>query len=103
MKNQSGKGVNVYFQPNAWLHQEEKLDKSVLLLDNLKGQMQDDFKDAVTGVKGLLWYGLPGATDLWQSVDAGYAAALKALIGVAHREWLDTDNHSDRWFGNEEP
>ena len=65
--------------------------------------MQDNFKDAVAGAKGLLWYGLPGATDLWQPVDTGYAATLKALIAVEHRKWLDTDNHSDRWFSNEEP
>ena len=118
-KSEWHKGVNVYFQPNAWLDQnvckswcdeilvsfvkEQKLDKFVLLLDNLKGHMQDDFKDAVAGAKGLLWYGLPGATDLWQPVDTGYAATLKALIAVKHRKWLDTDNPSDRWFGNEEP
>ena len=82
---------------------KQNLDKFGLLLDNLKGQMQDNFKDAVAGAKGLLWYGLPGATDLWQPVDTGYAATLKALIAVEHRKWLDTDNHSDRSFSNEEP
>ena len=82
---------------------EQNLNKFVFLLDNLKGQMCDDFKDAVAGAKGLLWYGLPGATNLWQAVDASYTATLKALIAVKHSKWLDTDNHSDRWFGNEEP
>ena len=82
---------------------DQKLDKFVLLLDNLKGQMQNDFKDSVAGSKGLLWYGLPGATDLWQPVDAGYAATLKALIAIEHRKWLDTDDHADKWFSNEEP
>ena len=65
--------------------------------------MQDDFKDAVTGAKGLFWYGVSSATDLWQPVDSGYAATLKALIAVEHRKRLDTDNHSDKWFSNEEP
>lgn len=113
------KEVDVFFQPNAWLDQnvckkwcdesllpfvkEQKLDRFVLLLDNLKGQMQDDFKDSVSKAHGLLWYGLPGATNLWQPVDAGYAASLNALIAIEHRQWLDTDNHSERWFGNEEP
>ena len=55
--------------------------------------MQDDFKDAVAGAKGFLLYGLLGATDLWQPVDTGYAATLKALIAVEHRKWLDTGNH----------
>ena len=115
-KSEWHKGVNVYFQPNAWLDQNVcmswcdetplpfvKEHKFVLLLDNLKGQMQDNFKDAVAGAKGLLWHGVPGANDLWQPVDAGYAATRKALIAVVHRTWLDTDNHSDRWLGNEEP
>ena len=56
----------------------------------------------MAGAKGLLWYGLPGATYLWQPVDAGYAATLKALIVVKHGKWLDIDNHSDRRFDNEE-
>ena len=81
MKNQSGTKVSMYkFQPNAWLDQnvykswcdetllpfvkEQKLDKFILLLDSLKGKMQGDFKH-VDGSKGLPWYGLPGATDLW--------------------------------------
>ena len=38
---------------------EQGLSKFVLLLHNLKGKMQDDFKDAVAGANGLLWYGLP--------------------------------------------
>ena len=37
------------------------------------------------------------------SVDAGYAASLKALIAIEHQKWLDIDNNSDRWFGNEQP
>ena len=118
-KSEWHKGVDVYFQPNAWLDQnvykswcdetllsfvkEQKIDKLVLLLDSLKGQMQDDFKHAVAGAKELLWHALPGATDLWQPVDVGYTTTLKALIAVEHRNWLDTDNHADRWFGNVEP
>ena len=43
---------------------EQGLSKFVLLLDNLKGQMQDHSKDAVAGANGLLWYGLSSATDL---------------------------------------
>ena len=65
--------------------------------------MQDHFKDAVAGAKELLWYGLPGATDLWQPVDVGCTTTLRALIAIEHRKWLDTDNHADRWFGNVEP
>ena len=102
------KSVNVYFQPNAWLDQnvcnswcdqtllplinEQKLHKFALLLGNLKGQMQDNFKDNVVGAKGLHPYGLPGATELWQPFDTEYAATLNALIAAEHGKWLDTDN-----------
>ena len=34
----------------------QNLCKFVLLLDNLKVQMQDDFKDSVSSIDGLLWY-----------------------------------------------
>ena len=104
--------VDVYFQENAWLDQkvclewckktladfvtEEGLEKFVLLLDNLKGQMQDDFKVDIRSRNGLLWYGLPDATDLWQPVDAEFAACLKALISIIQREWLDFDENADR-------
>ena len=60
--------VDVYFQTNAWMDQrvckrwcdktllpfikEQGLSKFVILLENLKGQMQDDFKDAVADANG---------------------------------------------------
>ena len=31
------------------------------------------------------------------------SVSLKALIASEHRKWLDIDNNSDRWFGNEQP
>ena len=102
--------INEDIYGNSWCDKkllpfvkEQNLEKFVLLLDNLKEQIQDDFKDPAAGAEGLVWYGRPGATDLSQPVDAGYVATLKALIAVEHRKWLDTNNHSDRWFGNEEP
>ena len=55
-----------------------RLSKIVLLLDNLKGQIQKDFRTAVFSANGLFWYGLSDATDLWQPVDAGYAFCLKS-------------------------
>ena len=40
------------------------LSKFVLLLDNLKGQIQDDFKQSLSSINSPLLYGLPDATDL---------------------------------------
>ena len=38
---------------------------------------KDDFKESVFSINGLLRYNLPDGTDLWQPVDAGYAALLQ--------------------------
>ena len=97
--------VDVFFQQNMWLDQyvyiewckktylpfvtERDLSKFVLLLDNVEGKMQDDSKESVSSINGLLWYGLPDRTDLWQPVDPGYAACLNSLTANEHRKWLD--------------
>ena len=68
--------------------QEEEI-KKYLLLDNLEVHKQSEFKKAVHDDSGLVWFGLPNGTDLWQPVDAGFALVLKARIGIEHRDWLD--------------
>ena len=65
----------------------------VLFLDNLNSQTSDEFKEAVANLDGVCWYGVPGATDIWQPVDAGYAELLKVKIRQEHYNWLD------KWYG----
>jgi len=111
--------IDVYFQPNTWMDtnvnlqwtdktlepfvKEQKLERYVLLLDNLEAHCADDFKTAVSDQNGLVWYGLPDGIDLWQPVDAGYAQVLKSLISKEHQDWLDRDDNADRWFQNDNP
>ena len=38
-------------------------------------------------------------TDIWQSIDAGYAQLLKVLIKQAFFNWLDDDDNIDKWYG----
>lgn len=76
-------------------------DRFVLFCDNLTGQVADQFKEAVSKLGGVVWYGLPGATDFWQPVDAGYAQLLKTLIGQAQRRWLDDDDNAEKWYGHD--
>ena len=109
------KDVDVYFQDNAWadtkfsvkwaektlLDAVEDVDRFSLFCDNLTGQTADEFKDAVSKLIGVCWYGLPNATDLWQVIDAGYAELLKVLIGQAQHAWLDDDQIADLWYGQE--
>lgn len=49
-----------------------------------------------------MWYGLPNAIDLWQTVDAGYGKMLKTLMEKEHHKWLADDEHADRWYENEQ-
>ena len=58
--------------------------------------MQDDFKESVSSINGLLWYGLPDGNDLWQPAHAGYAACLYSLTAIEHRKWLDIENNAKR-------
>ena len=112
------KGVDVYFQSNAWADTKfccdwvNKTLKSgcesakdgdkefVLLCDNLVGQVSDEFKQAVRKINGIVHYGPPGATDIWQPVDAGYGKMLKTLVTHEQNDWLQLDENYDLWIGN---
>ena len=109
------KDVDVYFQPNAWADTEfskkwakktlsrcvKDLKRFVLFADNLTAQTSDAFKESVAIMKGVVWFGLANATDLWQVVDAGYAQLLKTLIDQAFHAWLDDDENASLWYGQE--
>ena len=107
--------VDVFWQENAWADTKfsvdwvnstlkssvEDLDRHVLYVDNLTAQQTDNFKDAVSDLSGVAWYGLKNATDLWQVVDAGIAQTLKVLSGHNYQKWLDEGDNVDSWFGHE--
>ena len=96
--------MDVYFQKNAWADTgfcvkwaKSTLKPSVegrfvLFLDNLEGQIAEEFKKEVANAGGVCWYGLPGATDIWQPVDAGYAELVKVKVRQAHYKWHGEDN-----------
>ena len=79
----------------------ENLQKYVLFVDNLTAQQTDDFKKAVSNIKGVVWYGLKNATGLWQVIDAGIAQTLKVLIGHNYQKWLGEVDNVDIWFGHQ--
>lgn len=107
--------VDVYFQENAWADSKfclewcEKtlkpavadLDRFLLYCDNLQAQVQPAFKSAIHDIKGLVWYGIANATDIWQPVDAGYAQLLKRFIGQEQHKWLCEGDNIDRWLEND--
>ena len=108
--------VDVDFQKNAWADTKYPCDwvnktlkpaitegeEFVLLCDNLTAQTSEDFKSAVKNINGIVWYGLPGATDIWQPVDAGYGWLLKKLTAKAQNDWLELEENLDTWMGNNE-
>ena len=75
-------------------------NRFVLPCDNLSAQISTEFKEAVSDLDGVVWFGLPNATDLWQPVDAGYAELLKVFMKQQHHKWFDSDDNADRWYGS---
>ena len=104
--------VDVLWQENAWadttvsvnwvnITLKPVVENLVLFVDNLTAQQTDNFKKAVSDLKGVVWYGLKNATDLWQVVDAGIAQTLKVLTGHNYQKWLDEGDNVDIWFGHQ--
>ena len=105
--------IDVYFQPNAWADggvctewAKRTLKPAVqgkhhfvLFCDNLEGQKNLKFKDAVLSCGGTVWYGLASATDIWQLVDAGYGQLLKGKTKQEFFRWLDDDGNCDHQMG----
>ena len=79
------------------------LERFILFLDNLISQETDTFKSTVAELKGVCWFGLKNATDIWQVIDAGLAQMLKVLVGQKHRMWLDESDNANRWYENQTP
>ena len=108
--------VDVYWQTNAWADTEfcinwvkgtlkpatSHLNEFVLFCDNLHGQLSDLFKSEVSKLGGIVWYGVPNATDIWQPVDSGFGQLLKKLTDHEQQQWLESDENIDIWLGNSE-
>ena len=115
-KNAWHPDIDVYFQENAWADTKFSVEwvertlkpntknenRFALFCDNLTVQITEDFKESVSNINGICWYGLPNATDLWQPVDAGYAQLLKVLITQDHHTWLDSEENAEKWYDSEE-
>lgn len=106
--------VDVYFQPNAWADTKfsvewaektlapvvKDTERFVLFCDNLSCQKSNEFKEAVSSKKGIVWYGLPNTTDLWQPIDSGPGYLVKVLVKQSQSRWLEDDENSELWYGH---
>ena len=76
-------------------------ERFVLFCDNIGGQISDEFKKSVSDIGGIYWFGVKGATDIWQPVDAGYAERFKSMAKQAQYDWLDSDDNAEKWYGTD--
>ena len=51
----------------------EKLERHVLLLNNVEAHKKAEFRKVVKKLSAVVWYGLLNSRQLWQPLDAGYA------------------------------
>ena len=101
------KDVDVYWQPNAWADTSMSVqwikgtlsaavadfDEFVLFCDNLEAQTRLPFQEEIRELKGVVWYGVPNATDIWQPVDAGAWFLIKKLILHEQQRWLEAEEN----------
>ena len=106
------KDVGVFFQLSKWAESNFCLDwckktlepavqgteHFLLFLDNLEAHIQDSFRNSVKDLGGIPWFGVSGATDIWQPVDGGYNSNLKRLINLEFFDWLDDNENLEKSY-----
>ena len=111
-------GIDVYWQKCAWAdrkfcvewalrtwkkytQQNSRDFQRLMTVDNLDGQLQPTFRNALQDECSTLpWYGPKDRTDLWQPVDQGYAAAVKVEVDIEQQAWLEDDDNLEKWEGS---
>lgn len=63
---------------------------------NLTDQTSGNFKAAVSNLDGIVWFGVPNDTDLWQAVDGGFEDLPKTLALQQHSSLLRSDKNVDK-------
>ena len=110
------KDVDVYWQTTAWADTEFSVqwveqtlkpavkdnENSEFLLFCVNHSARTDalFLSKVKALNGIVWFGVPGATDIWQPVDCGFGNMLKSMVRTVQDEWLEDDSNIDLWLGN---
>ena len=99
------KEVDVFRQKNAQANTILKkavsdIGEYIFFCDNLNGQVSPRFQEAVCATQGIVWYGVPNATHLWQPADAGYVKLYKGIFQKEQDEWLEFDENLELWLVN---
>ena len=110
------KDVDVYWQPNALADTSMSVqwtkgtlsaavgdfDEFILFCDSLEAQTSLPFQEEIRELRGVVWYDVPNATDIWQPVDAGAGFLIKKLILHEQQRWLEEEENVELWLGNTE-
>ena len=115
-KGKYDKGVDVYFQQNAWMDEEINMqwvqgtlipgigkgsDEKVLFADNVGFQQSKEFHETCRDELNTIVYMLPeNHTDKLQPIDAGCGRMMKLKIGAAMETWLEEEDNLDKWQDN---
>ena len=114
-KESYDKDADVYWQPNAWADIQFSIewakktlkeaayredDEFLLYCDHLSAQANERILHEIRSINGVVWFGVPGATDIWQPVDSGFGQMLKSKINSLQEEWLQQEENIDLWMGN---
>ena len=107
--------VNVCWQKKAWVDrevmieiarrfvefkQEKHGDDAVLLFaDNLDAHCHRPVLDIFAQANILVWFVVPGCTDLIQPIDASIGRSIRIYVGHALDRWLSIDDNLDQWEG----
>ena len=80
------------------------LEQQIFLVDNLHGQMMEEFiKYLLNFCNTLLWLLPSGCTDEVQPIDVGYERLLKVQSGKRLDERVDVGQNLDEWASGKFP
>ena len=111
-KEKYDQGVDVYFQPSAWMDSEinQKWTKQtlknglgndpgekVLFADNVGFQLAKDFHTTCRELNTIVYLLPANHTDKVQPIDAGCGRMMKKKIGEAMEGWLEREENLEMW------
>lgn len=77
---------------------EKHGDDSVLLIcDNLDAHCYKPVREIFGAANILVWFCVPGCTDLIQPIDAGIGRSIRIYVGHDLDKWLSVDENLEAW------
>ena len=71
----------------------------LLFADNLDSHCYGPVSEVFSAANILVWFIVPGCTDLVQPIDAGIGRSIRIYVGHALDRWLSIGDNLDQWEG----